>query len=85
MTNHLTELAERKPSFIQAIRLLLGISKCVVFGHKNSGEFYCSGRCWQRCARCGGWLGWMFHWERPWTANDARAALKARSQAGGQQ
>jgi hypothetical protein len=42
-------------------------SPCWLFGHHNSGEYHHSVRVWQRCGRCGGWLGWMFRWQNPWS------------------
>jgi hypothetical protein len=74
-----SEAVVRRYSLWDAIRLFFGVSKCAIFGHKNSGEFYCSTRCWQRCSRCGGWLGWMFHWERQWTDEDARSVLSTEN------
>jgi hypothetical protein len=64
-----------------AWRRFLGHSECLIFGHQNSGEFFASTRVWQRCARCGGWLGWVFRWERPWTREDAIAALEGHPEA----
>ena len=51
-------------------------TKCEIFGHQNSGEFYHSVRVWQRCRRCDGILGWMFRWEEPWTREDGLKALE---------
>lgn len=48
---------------------------CIIFGHRNSGDYHHHIRVWQRCARCDGWFGWMFHWETPWAREDGLAAL----------